>query len=211
MAVESKSQKKNLVSFLPLVGEAYSSVGIESPKDISQHLLLQFNNGKNKKHLLVFLTLVEPFRVSLIVERTRMVVGIGSKSIGLWAGNMVHIIPTQAIELGTFEWVKRAITTSQEKWKETGRPKLEIGHISIDFSLNMLSLVAVASVVAGFVSTLACHPLEVLKDRLTISAHPHGSCTIINRQGTRSDATLPRLGSKLFKSDAFFRHHLDVL
>nr|GMC87047.1 probable mitochondrial adenine nucleotide transporter BTL1 [Ipomoea batatas] len=175
MAVESKSQKKNLVSFLPLVGEAYSSVGIESLKDISQHLLLQFNNGKNKEHLLVFLTLVEPFRISLIAERTRMVVGIGSKSIGqsfiqvveqqgwqgLWAGNMVnmvHIIPTQAIELGTFEWVKRAITASQEK--------------CIDFSLNMLSPIAVAGVVACFVSTLACHPLEVLKDRLTISAHP---------------------------------------
>lgn len=109
-----------------------------------------------------------------------MVVGVGSKSIGqsfvqvveqqgwqgLWAGNMVNmvrIIPTQAIELGTFEWVKRAMTSSQERWKETGGPKLEIGHISIDFSLNWLSPVAVAGAAAGVVSTLACHPLEVLK------------------------------------------------
>ncbi|KAF2309201.1 hypothetical protein GH714_001160 [Hevea brasiliensis] len=91
--------------------------------------------------------------------RTRMVVGVGSKNIsgsffeiieqqgwqGLWAGNainMLRIIPTQAIELGTFD---------------------------LNFSLSWISPVAVAGAAAGIVSTLACHPLEVLKDRLTVS------------------------------------------
>nr|GMC53927.1 probable mitochondrial adenine nucleotide transporter BTL1 [Ipomoea batatas] len=220
MAVQSESQKKNLVNFLPLVGEAYSSVGIEPPKDISQHRLLQFNNGKNKEHLLVFPDVGRSFQdfincrevreflsgalagamtkavlAPLETIRTRMVVGIGSKSIGqsfiqvveqqgwqgLWAGNMVNmvrIVPTQAIELGTFEWVKRAMTASQEKWKETGGPKLEIGDISINFSLNWLSPVAVAGAAAGVVSTLACHPLEVLKDRLTISPEIYPNLSI---------------------------------
>ncbi|KAK3035530.1 hypothetical protein RJ639_034735 [Escallonia herrerae] len=118
--------------------------------------------------------------------RTRMVVGVGSKSIsgsfiqvinqqgwqGLWAGNainMIRIVPTQAIELGTFEFVKRAMTSTQEKWNQTGCPKLQIGHLSMDFSISWLSPVAVGGAAAGVVSTLVCHPLEVLKDRLTIS------------------------------------------
>ena len=73
-----------------------------------------------------------------------MVVGVGSKNIagsfleviekqgwqGLWAGNainMLRIIPTQAIELGTFECVKRAMTTAQEKWNQEECPRLQIG------------------------------------------------------------------------------------
>lgn len=108
-----------------------------------------------------------------------MVVGIGSKSIqgsllqiierqgwqGLWAGNtinMIRIVPTQAIELGTFEFVKRAMTSAQE-CNETESQKLHIGHISLSFSLSWLSPAAVAGATAGIVSTLACHPLEVLK------------------------------------------------
>ncbi|XP_074268055.1 putative mitochondrial adenine nucleotide transporter BTL1 [Silene latifolia] len=117
--------------------------------------------------------------------RTRMVVGVGSRSIpgsfieviqhqgwqGLWAGNtinMLRIIPTQAIELGTFEWVKRSMTSAQEKWKEDGNPNIQLGDITLSFPLSWLSPVAVAGAAAGIAGTLACHPLEVVKDRLTV-------------------------------------------
>lgn len=109
-----------------------------------------------------------------------MVVGVGSKNIsgsfievieqqgwqGLWAGNginMIRIIPTQAIELGTFEYVKRAMTSAQEKWNQNESLKLQIGHVNVNFSLSWISPIAVAGAAAGIVSTLACHPLEVLK------------------------------------------------
>ncbi|KAM7257530.1 hypothetical protein ACFE04_013271 [Oxalis oulophora] len=118
--------------------------------------------------------------------RTRMVVGVGSKTIsgsfleiidhqgwrGLWAGNainMVRIIPTQAIELATFECVKRVMTSAQEKWTQEECPKVQIGQMSLSFSLSWLSPVAVAGAAAGIASTLVCHPLEVFKDRLTVS------------------------------------------
>ncbi|EEF48715.1 probable mitochondrial adenine nucleotide transporter BTL1 isoform X2 [Ricinus communis] len=127
--------------------------------------------------------------------RTRMVVGVGSKNIsgsfleiiekqgwqGLWAGNainMLRIIPTQAIELGTFECVKRTMTLAQEKWNETGCPRVQIGPVSLNFSLSWVSPVAVAGAAAGIVSTLVCHPLEVLKDRLTISPDTYPSLSI---------------------------------
>lgn len=109
-----------------------------------------------------------------------MVVGVGPKNIcgsfievieqqgwqGLWAGNtinMLRIIPTQAIELGTFEFVKRAMTSAQEKWVKNACPKVYIGNASLNLSLSWLSPVAVAGAAAGVASTLACHPLEVLK------------------------------------------------
>ncbi|XP_075506474.1 putative mitochondrial adenine nucleotide transporter BTL1 isoform X1 [Primulina tabacum] len=127
--------------------------------------------------------------------RTRMVVGIGSKNIygsfnqiieqqgwqGLWAGNainMIRIVPTQAIELGTFEYVKRAMTLAQENWKQTESPKLQIGSMSLKFSLSWLSPIAVAGAAAGIVSTLVCHPLEVLKDRLTVSPEVYPNLSI---------------------------------
>ncbi|KAB2081266.1 hypothetical protein ES319_A05G120100v1 [Gossypium barbadense] len=127
--------------------------------------------------------------------RTRMVVGVGSKNItgsfieiieqqgwqGLWAGNginMLRIIPTQAIELGTFECVKRTMTSAQEKWKQIEGPKFQIGHVNVNFSLSWVSPVAVAGAAAGIVSTLACHPLEVLKDRLTVSPDIYPSLSI---------------------------------
>ncbi|KAL0414939.1 UNVERIFIED_CONTAM: putative mitochondrial adenine nucleotide transporter BTL1 [Sesamum latifolium] len=100
---------------------------------------------------------------------------------GLWAGNainMLRIVPTQAIELGTFEYVKRAVTSAQEKSNQTGSQKLNIGHLSLSFSLSWLSPVAVAGAAAGVVSTLVCHPLEVLKDRLTVSPELYPNLSI---------------------------------
>ncbi|XP_040999779.1 probable mitochondrial adenine nucleotide transporter BTL1 isoform X1 [Juglans microcarpa x Juglans regia] len=127
--------------------------------------------------------------------RTRMVVGVGSKHIagsflevieqhgwqGLWAGNainMVRIIPTQAIELGTFECVKRAMTSAQEKWNQSDCPRVHIGRASLNISLSWISPVAVAGAAAGIVSTLVCHPLEVLKDRMTVSREVYPSLSI---------------------------------
>ncbi|KAJ0024457.1 hypothetical protein Pint_07427 [Pistacia integerrima] len=88
--------------------------------------------------------------------RTRMAVGVGSKNIsdifieiieqqgwqGLWASNainMLRIVPTQAIEPGTFECVKRAMTLAQEKWSKEECPKVQIDHVTelysqLDFS-----------------------------------------------------------------------------
>lgn len=111
-----------------------------------------------------------------------MIVGVGSKHIagsfveiieengwqGLWAGNgvnMLRIIPTQAIELGTYECVKRAVASAQESWKENGRPHFQIGRFNLDLSFSWVSPVAVGGAAAGIVSTLMCHPLEVLKVR----------------------------------------------
>ncbi|XP_008798147.1 probable mitochondrial adenine nucleotide transporter BTL1 isoform X3 [Phoenix dactylifera] len=127
--------------------------------------------------------------------RTRMVVGVGSKHItgsfieiidengwqGLWAGNTINIlriIPTQAIELATFEHVKRAITSAQEKWKENGCPKLQIGHINLDLPFPWISPVAVGGAAAGIMSTLVCHPLEVIKDRLTVNQEVYPSISL---------------------------------
>ncbi|KAK6915204.1 Mitochondrial substrate/solute carrier [Dillenia turbinata] len=139
--------------------------------------------------------------------RTRMVVGVGSKNItgsfievieqqgwqGLWAGNtinMLRIIPTQAIEFGTFECVKRAMTSAQEKWKQEC-PKLQIGPVNLNLSVSWISPIAVAGAAAGVTSTLACHPLEVVKlvpsmhgskDRLTISPDVYPSISIALRK-----------------------------
>ncbi|KAK9097713.1 hypothetical protein Syun_024758 [Stephania yunnanensis] len=127
--------------------------------------------------------------------RTRMVVGVGSRNIagsfmevieqqgwqGLWTGNgvnMLRIIPTQAIELGTFECVTRAVASAQEDLRQNGSPKLEIGKFSIDLSFPWVSPVAVGGAAAGFFSTLACHPLEVLKDRLTVSPEAYPSVSV---------------------------------
>lgn len=127
--------------------------------------------------------------------RTRMVVGVGSKNIagsfveiierqgwqGLWAGNainMIRIIPTQAIELGTFEYVKRTLTSAQENWNQKECPRLQIGHINLDLSFSWISPVAVGGAAAGVVSTLVCHPLEVLKDRLTVNPDAYPTLSV---------------------------------
>ncbi|XP_031273213.1 probable mitochondrial adenine nucleotide transporter BTL1 [Pistacia vera] len=113
--------------------------------------------------------------------RTRMVVGVGSKNIsgsfieiieqqgwqGLWASNainMLRIVPAQAIEPGTFECVKRAVTLAQEKWSKEECPKVQIDHVVLNFTLNWISPIAEAGAAQGVFSTLVCHPLEVLKD-----------------------------------------------
>lgn len=115
-----------------------------------------------------------------------MVVGVGSKQIvgsfvevieqqgwqGLWAGNtinMLRIIPTQAIEFGTFEFVKREMTAAQEKCKKDGCLKLQIGHINIELSFPWIYSIAVGGAAAAIVSTFMCHPLEVVKDRLIMN------------------------------------------
>ncbi|XP_021720292.1 probable mitochondrial adenine nucleotide transporter BTL1 [Chenopodium quinoa] len=127
--------------------------------------------------------------------RTRMVVGVGSRSIpgsfievvqqhgwqGLWAGNtinMLRIVPTQAIELGTFEWVKRTMTSTQEKWIRDGDPKLQFGDITLTIPLSWLSPVGLAGASAGIAGTLACHPLEVVKDRLTVRPEDYPNLTV---------------------------------
>ncbi|KAK4797303.1 hypothetical protein SAY86_029629 [Trapa natans] len=137
--------------------------------------------------------------VVMLLCRTRMVVGVGSKSIagsfievveqqglpGLWAGNtinMLRIIPTQAIELGTFEYVKRAVASTQEKMEEKGGLDLKIGNVSMNLSLSWVSPVAVAGAAAGIAGTLVCHPLEVLKDRLTVSPDIYPSLRVALRK-----------------------------
>jgi solute carrier family 25 phosphate transporter 23/24/25/41 len=116
----------------------------------------------------------------IFIFRTRMVVGVGSRHIGgsfveimeqngwpgLWVGNtinMIRIIPTQAIELGTFEYVKRGMKSAQGKWKEDGCPKIQLGNMKIELPLHLLSPVAIAGAAAGIAGTLMCHPLEVIK------------------------------------------------
>ncbi|KAL6656269.1 hypothetical protein ACP70R_007095 [Stipagrostis hirtigluma subsp. patula] len=127
--------------------------------------------------------------------RTRMVVGVGSRHIfgtfmeimeqngwqGLWAGNtinMLRIIPTQAVELGTFECVKRSMAEAQEKWKKDGYPKIQLGNFKIELPLHFLSPVAIAGAAAGIAGTLACHPLEVIKDRLTVNREAYPSISL---------------------------------
>jgi solute carrier family 25 phosphate transporter 23/24/25/41 len=133
-----------------------------------------------------------------------MIVGVGSRSIpgsflevvqkqgwqGLWAGNeinMIRIIPTQAIELGTFEWVKRAMTSAQVKLKKIEDAKIEIGDFSFSPSISWISPVAVAGASAGIASTLVCHPLEVLKDRLTVSPEIYPSLSLAIPRIFRAD------------------------
>ncbi|PKU63924.1 probable mitochondrial adenine nucleotide transporter BTL1 [Dendrobium catenatum] len=136
--------------------------------------------------------------------RTRMIVGVGSKQIagsflqiieehgwqGLWAGNtinMVRIIPTQAIELGTFEYVKRVVSSAQEKWKDQGNRKLQVGNLMVDLSFSWISPIAVGGAAAGIVSTLTCHPLEVIKDRLTVNREIYPSISLAFRKICKDD------------------------
>jgi len=119
--------------------------------------------------------------------RTRMIVGVGSENIigsfkevmkgqgwkGLWAGNginLLRIIPTQAIELCTFESTKRFLASAQNHWEKNGCPRVQIARHTLDLPVSWISPVAISGAVAGVVGTLSCYPLEVLKDRFTV--HP---------------------------------------
>lgn len=207
MAAESQSQKKTycVVGDIMIIPKDFD---LSPTKDRQINLQLNFpdvgrvfNDFIRTREVGEFFSgalagaMTKAILAPLETIRTRMVVGVGSRNIGtsfvqvieqqgwqgLWAGNtinMLRIIPTQAIELGTFECVKRAMTSAQEKWMDTGSPKLQIGNACLSFSLSWLSPVAVAGAAAGVVSTLACHPLEVLKDRLTVSPEVYPSLRI---------------------------------
>ncbi|RYR11386.1 hypothetical protein Ahy_B04g068928 [Arachis hypogaea] len=174
-------------------GDMYSMMlfPLPLPKDVS--IIME----SDKDSAFQLPNLAHAFRVSPL-PMTRMVVGVGSKNIagsfvqvieeqgwqGLWAGNtinMLRIIPTQAIELGTFECVKRAMTSLQDKWKLEECPKMQIGSINLNLSLSWISPVAVAGAAAGIASTLCCHPLEVIKDRLTVSPEVYPNLSIAVR------------------------------
>jgi hypothetical protein len=73
---------------------------------------------------------------------------------------MIRIIPTQAIELATFECVQRSVAKAQENWKVNGYPKIQLGNLKIEPPLHFLSPIAIAT---GIAATLTCHPLEVIK------------------------------------------------
>ncbi|KAJ7962657.1 Mitochondrial carrier protein [Quillaja saponaria] len=213
MAFQSQSQKKNYGGGVAGVfGDVYGIMMLPKEIDIEKegNFELRFQLPDLRHAVKDFLrtrevgeffsgalagAMTKAVLAPLETIRTRMIVGVGSKTItgsfvevieqqgwqGLWAGNainMLRIIPTQAIELGTFEYVKRAMTSTQEKWKQNECPKVQIGHVSLNFSLSWISPIAVAGATAGIVSTLLCHPLEVLKDRLTISREAYPSLSI---------------------------------
>jgi hypothetical protein len=77
--------------------------------------------------------------------------------------NMIRIIPTQAIELATFECVKRSMAEAQENWKVNGYPKIQLGNLKIELPLHFLSPIAIGGAATGIAATLTCHPLEVIK------------------------------------------------
>ncbi|KAL5972435.1 hypothetical protein ACLOJK_041690 [Asimina triloba] len=195
---KAERKKKNLRFFADVYGVMMVPKEIELEKEAGFELRLQVPDARlamkgflRSREVGEFLSgalagaMTKAALAPLETIRTRMVVGVGSRNIagsfievidqqgwrGLWSGNtinMLRIIPTQAIELGTFEWVKRTLTLAQEQWNQNECPKLQIGHININLSFSCISPVAVGGAAAGIVSTLVCHPLEVLKDRLTV-------------------------------------------
>ncbi|XP_078444030.1 mitochondrial substrate carrier family protein [Wolffia australiana] len=103
---------------------------------------------------------------------------------------MIQIVPTQAIELATFEWVKQMVSSAQDDKRRNGGPTLQIGHVHLDLCLSWVSPVAVGGAAAGILSTLICHPLEVVKDRLTVDRETYPTIAlafrkIYERQGIR--------------------------
>lgn len=218
MALQSESQKKKFCMFGDVYGVMMVPKEFEVEKNPAFQLGFQipdvrhvFDDFLKTREVREFMSgalagaMTKAVLAPLETIRTRMVVGVGPKNIsgsfidvieqkgwqGLWAGNavnMLRIVPTQAIELATFECVKRVMTTAQEKWKQNECPKVQIGPVSLSFSLSWISPVAVAGAAAGVISTLACHPLEVLKDRLTVNsvAYPNisvGLCKLYKDGG----------------------------
>ncbi|TXG69584.1 hypothetical protein EZV62_004519 [Acer yangbiense] len=82
------------------------------------------------------------------------------------------------------------LTNSPIPSSKKGRGRLEDGVVgnaifvhgrsikSLNFSLSWISPVSVTGTAAGISSTLVCHPLEVLKDRLTVSRDVYPSLSI---------------------------------
>lgn len=112
--------------------------------------------------------------------RTRLIVGVGPKSIsgslqevfnqhgwrGLWRGNGINAFrsaPLQAIELSTFESVKRCIYTARKRWALEGPPEIDVLGQVVKLPVSWVSPSMLAGAVAGVVSTISCYPLEVLK------------------------------------------------
>lgn len=140
--------------------------------------------------------------------RTRLIVGVGPRSIngsvkrilqeqgwrGLFAGNAINAIrcaPCQAVELSTFEAVKRMLFSMQHQWEQDGPPQIELLGQCFNVPVSMISTPAVAGAVAGVVSTLLTYPLEVLKDRFTVHTGAydsilHGYRKILREEGGRA-------------------------
>lgn len=105
-----------------------------------------------------------------------MVVGVGSRNIygsfiqivehqgwkGLWAGygiNMLRIVPTRQLS-------SEHLSVWSQQWRYYRRIGIRLNALSCSLVMSVwafLSPVAVAGAAAGIVSTLVCHPLEVLK------------------------------------------------
>jgi hypothetical protein len=68
---------------------------------------------------------------------------------------------------------------AQEKWKEDGCPKIQLGNMKIELPLHLLSPVAIAGAAAGIAATLACHPLEVIKVIVGSYSSVHSTVEII--------------------------------
>ncbi|KAG2294372.1 hypothetical protein Bca52824_041041 [Brassica carinata] len=103
--------------------------------------------------------------------RTRMIVGVGSKTI---PGSFLEIVQKQG-------WV------AQEKLKKIEKEKIEVFGVSFSPSISWISPVAVAGAAAGIASTLVCHPLEVIKDRLTVSPELYPSLRVAVPRILRDD------------------------
>lgn len=116
----------------------------------------------------------------LYLVRTRLIVGVGSRSItgslrevlsnhgwrGLWRGNGINAFrsaPLQAIELSTFEFIKNALKSAQKRWAIEGPPQVNVMGQVVKLNVGWVPPSMLAGAVAGVVSTISCYPLEVLK------------------------------------------------
>ncbi|CAK9216764.1 unnamed protein product [Sphagnum troendelagicum] len=112
----------------------------------------------------------------------RLIIGVEPRSIGgnlkevlyqrgwrgLWQGNGVNAFctaPLQAIELLTFEAVKRCLTSARNRWAAAeDSPQINLlGCQLVSVPMAWISPSMVAGAVAGVVSTVSCYPVKVLK------------------------------------------------
>jgi solute carrier family 25 phosphate transporter 23/24/25/41 len=118
--------------------------------------------------------------MSCVFFRTRLIVGVGSRSItgslrevlsnhgwrGLWRGNGINAFrsaPVQAIELSTFEFIKNALKSAHKRWAIEGPPQVNVMGQVVKLNVGWVPPSMLAGAVAGVVSTVSCYPLEVLK------------------------------------------------